>query len=72
MADSPAGRENVVFLAFSNPALEQDHVSLLGCRLCRNKTFKVIPHVDSQKFPAMHCAACDTFIGYFGWSDSDE
>ena len=67
---SPSGccmNEKVVFLAFKNDQMEPDMRDLIACKVCRNKTFIVIYKLES--FPLLQCAACQTQIGHFGWTD---
>jgi hypothetical protein len=58
---------NVVFLAYSSKKVDEDAQSLIACKHCRNKTFKVIYFVDG--FPMLQCAACDDHISRIGWAE---
>lgn len=63
--------ENVVFLKFKSPHVEDDERALLSCRNCRNKTFRLVcDKVDT--FPLMQCCACNQHIGRMGWWRDDE
>jgi len=55
----------VVYLAYSSKNADNDAQSLIACKHCRNKTFKLLHFVD--EFPLVQCAACDAHIGRMGW-----
>lgn len=58
--------DNVIFLDFRSPNVEEDERSLLACKTCRNKTYKLV--YDAPKaFPVLQCCACETDLGRMGW-----
>jgi len=62
------GKDNVVFLAFSNPALDADTVRLTACRLCKNKAFSLVYAGDQDdQYPVLRCTACNNACGKVGW-----
>lgn len=63
--------DNVVFLKFKSPHLEEDERALLSCINCKNKTFMMV--YDKQDvFPLMQCCACGAHIGRMGWAHDDD
>lgn len=60
---------DVVYLAFDNPNLERDELSMTACKFCRNKTFKIIH--DKHEYPKLQCAACGNHISRLGWVHED-
>lgn len=63
-----ADGEKVIFLAFSNPAMEDGGVTYRGCASCHNKTFTVV-HDRAEGFPMMRCACCGQDMGRIGWAE---
>jgi hypothetical protein len=62
--------DNVVFLKYRTHAVEDDEMTFICCKHCRNKTFTVVDQPGG--FPLMRCAACQMHIGTFGWAPNDE
>jgi len=62
---------NVITLKVRSPHVEQEKVSWICCRICRNKTFTLVEDRPDD-FPLMTCAACGTAIGRMGWAHDDE
>lgn len=58
--------EKVVFLAFKNDNLQPEELTMFACRVCRNKTFKLINDGEDD-YPLLRCAACDNQISRIGW-----
>lgn len=68
MTDKP---DNVVYLKFKSPHVEEGYVSFLSCKVCHNKTFTLtMDRVEG--FPLMKCAACDSHMGRMGWAHDDD
>lgn len=63
--------DNVVFLSFKSPHVEDDQRSLLSCKNCRNKTYRLVMD-KPEGFPLMQCCACDAHIGRMGWACDDD
>lgn len=58
---------SVVQLVFTKKeTTDPDTQSMIACKHCRNKTFKVLQDMTDQ-FPFLQCAACDAHIGHMGW-----
>jgi hypothetical protein len=60
--------DNVVYLKFKTPNLEDDARSFLACSHCRNKAFTFILD-DIDGFPMVECTCCHQHIGKAGWVD---
>lgn len=67
---SASDDNKVVHLAFANPGMVSDEISLLGCGTCRNKTF-LVKYQKGEDFPAMTCAACGAHAGRIGWAPEE-
>jgi len=63
--------DNVVHLKFRSPHVQEDTMSFLACRVCRNKTFTLVED-KCEEFPLMRCAACGQHMGRMGWSHDDD
>lgn len=63
--------DNVVFLKFRSPHVEDGERALSTCTNCRNKTFLLV-HDRPEGFPLMQCAACGAHIGRMGWAHDDD
>ena len=63
--------DNVVFLQFKSPHVEDDMMALLACKHCRNKTFTLTDDKPGA-FPLMRCAACGSHLGRMGWAHDDD
>jgi hypothetical protein len=64
--------EKVVFLAFSNrEKIANESVTLLACKRCRNKTYRIVYYGSEDGFPTMECAACGSIAGEIGWVKED-
>jgi DNA-directed RNA polymerase subunit RPC12/RpoP len=63
--------EKVVFLAFSNPKMDDGTLTLRACATCKNKTFLVV-HDMTSGFPALRCAACSSHLGRIGWASEED
>jgi ferredoxin-like protein FixX len=63
--------DNVLFLKFKSPHTDNDMITFIACKVCRNKTYTLIEDHMSD-FPLMRCAACGTAMGRMGWSHDDE
>jgi hypothetical protein len=62
--------DNVIFLEFRSPHVEQSERGWLSCRNCRNKTYLLIE--DSlDSFPLLQCCACGQHMGRMGWYHDD-
>lgn len=59
--------DNVIHLAFTNERAEPGARDLLSCAHCKNKTFRAVYQGD-QTFPLLQCAACEWYLGRFGWA----
>jgi hypothetical protein len=57
----------LVYLAFRNDKLLEDELVMFACKVCRNKTYKVI-NDGQDDYPLLRCAACDSLIGRIGWA----
>lgn len=68
MADTP---DNVVYLKFRSPHVDDDVMTFLACRYCKNKTFTFTLDRD-EGFPLMKCAACGQHMGRMGWAHDDD
>ena len=62
--------DKVGFLAHRNKEADTDYIEFLSCSHCKNKTYKVTYNKESE-FPLMSCAACGSFVGYFGWVNEE-
>lgn len=63
--------DNVIHLKFRSPHVEDDTMSFLACRNCKNKTFTFV--VDRpDDFPLMRCADCMNHMGRMGWVHDDD
>ena len=63
--------DNVIFLEFRSPHVEDDSMSFLACKVCRNKTYTLT--IDKPEyFPLMRCAACGAHMGRMGWYHDDD
>lgn len=62
--------ENVVFLNFRSPHVQDDIMAFVGCKACKNKTF-TLTEDQIGHFPLMRCAACGAHIGRMGWAHDD-
>ena len=60
----------VVFLKFRSAQIEDDALSFLSCKPCRNKTFTLA--YDGGEYPLMRCACCGHHIGRVGWASDDD
>jgi surface antigen len=65
-----AEKDNVVFLKFRGSEVQDDMMTFIACRHCRNKTYTLV--VDGHDYPLMRCAACGNHIGRMGWAPDDE
>lgn len=64
--------DNVIELKFRSPHMaEDDLLSFIACKSCRNKTYTLIQDQNSS-FPLMKCAACGQAMGRMGWYHDDE
>lgn len=64
------GSDNVVYLRFENPEVQEDAIAFLSCNTCRNKTYTLI--MGNDKFPRVACAACGQHIGKIGWYNDED
>lgn len=64
------GKGNVVWLEFKSPHVEEEMVTFICCKACRNKTF-TLTEDKADSFPLMKCAACGNHIGRMGWAHDD-
>ncbi len=62
--------DKVIFLAYSNPDMDDGTLTLRSCSTCKNKTFLVV-HDKASGFPALRCAACGLHLGRIGWAPED-
>jgi predicted RNA-binding Zn-ribbon protein involved in translation (DUF1610 family) len=56
----------VIFLAFDNPELKKESVTVLACTNCGNKTWILVQN-NEKDFPSNRCAVCGFVGGRFGW-----
>lgn len=63
--------DNVIRLAFRSPHVEQDTMTFLSCKVCRNKTYTLVED-RMMDFPLMRCAACGQHMGRMGWAHDDD
>ncbi len=63
--------DNVVFLEFKSPHVEDDTMAFQSCVVCMNKTFTLTKDKPDD-FPLMRCAACGQHIGRMGWAHDDD
>ncbi len=63
--------DNVLWLEFKSPHVEDDVLCLLACTYCKNKTF-TMTHDKIENFPLMRCAACGSHLGRMGWAHDDD
>lgn len=64
--------DNVVFLEFKSPHVEDDMMAFLSCKVCRNKTFTFTMDRPPGAFPLKRCACCGAHIVRMGWSHDDD
>lgn len=57
--------DNVVFLNFKSPNLQDDTLAFLSCVACKNKSFVFMS--DEQEAALVKCCACGAHIGRMGW-----
>lgn len=62
--------EKVVFLSFKSPAVEEDTMAFLSCKICKNKTYTLTEDKPGT-FPLLRCAACGSHAGRIGWAPTD-
>lgn len=62
--------DNVIRLEFRNPHTEDDVLSFMACKFCKNKTFTFQKDRVSH-FPLMKCACCGQHMGRMGWYHDD-
>lgn len=63
--------ERVVYLAWDNPTIMEDEtVSMLACRQCRNKTYRI--EVYENCGGRVYCTACGSYIGKMGWMPEED
>lgn len=62
--------DNVVFLKFRSPEVEDGTMAFMSCVCCKNKTFTLTTDKVGD-FPLMRCAACGSHIGRMGWAEKD-
>jgi hypothetical protein len=62
---------NVVFLNFKGPTVEEDTMAFLACVSCRNKTYTLTLDKPGE-FPLLRCAACGDHMGRMGWVHNDD
>lgn len=62
-----SGDNKVIYLAYSNPKLDERDVEMLSCKACQNKTF-FLSYRNAYPFPMLRCAACHWHIGEIGWA----
>lgn len=62
---------NVIHLEFRNPKMQDDTMSFMSCKSCRNKTFVFMTDIVGY-FPLIKCAACGQHIGRTGWVHDDD
>ena len=63
--------DNVVFLQFRSPHMEDDAFAFLACKVCRNKAFSFATD-RSGDFPLVRCTACGQHMGRMGWARDDD
>lgn len=51
--------------------VDDDHITFINCKSCRNKTYTLVDDQRS-KFPLMKCAACGQAMGRMGWWHDDD
>ena len=62
--------DNVIYLHFRSPHLEEGVLSFFACIVCRNKTYTL--RDDGKDYPLMTCAACGQHMGRMGWIKDDD
>ena len=63
--------DNVIHLKFQSPHTELGEMSMLACKVCRNKTY-TLTFDTLDCFPIMRCAACGNHAGRMGWYHDDD
>lgn len=63
--------DNVIYLQFRSPHMEDGTMSFLACCHCKNKTYTFTLDVPDY-FPLMRCAACGQHMGRMGWYHDDD
>lgn len=63
---------NVIHLAFNNAAMNDDFGAMLGCSICKNKTWTFVCDRPDGGFPICKCAACGQHAGRIGWAHDDD
>lgn len=58
---------NVLFLKFKSPHVEEGMMAFLSCVHCKNKTFTLTSDQPPPAFPLLRCAACGSHLGRMGW-----
>ena len=60
----------VIELKYRSPHVQDDTMSFLACKACRNKTYTMTIDIPDW-FPLMRCAACGQHMGRMGWWKDD-
>lgn len=64
--------DNVIHLSFKSPHMEEDKMSFLSCKVCRNKTYTLTFDKPLPSFPIARCSACGNHAGRMGWVHDDD
>jgi hypothetical protein len=59
--------DKVIFLAFENPDMKRDAITVISCKNCGNKTFILVDSEPRKDFPTLKCAVCGCGGGRIGW-----